>query len=126
MSTIAATTRDYGGFDLVACPVCGETYSHIQRVFTRTGTDSTVYDGTRSGGRLKPKPPYVIPEDRSCLVVEFWGECEHEWEWQIQQHKGMNILSVVRITSAKARAERRAWRKEREAMTTVYRIEGAE
>ena len=73
----------------VKCPSCGTDYSHIREVFTRMGSDpneARIYAGTRAKG--------TTDERRSALVIVFDGECEHAWEWEIQQHKGNNLFSA--------------------------------
>jgi hypothetical protein len=74
----------------IRCPVCGFDENHVQRVYTRLGSDDweakvypgTAYQGERTGYR------------RSAVCIEFWGECEHRWELAIQQNKGVNHLHI--------------------------------
>src|SRR5690242_498704 len=74
---------------VLLCPVCGHDCSHIDSAFTRQGSDpfeNGPYDGTEvresSGWR------------RSALVIRIEGECFHNWNIVIQQHKGKNLVSV--------------------------------
>jgi hypothetical protein len=79
----------YEGEQNVVCPACGFDYTHINRVYTRLGTDeyeAGVYEGTQVNG--------TTPYRRSALVVEFDGECGHTFRLVIQQHKGINIADV--------------------------------
>ena len=78
----------------ILCPVCGSDYNHIRCAYTRLGSDPVeagVYDGTQARGKTM--------ERRSALVVVFDGECNHSWEWEIQQHKGNNWLTVSQVPS---------------------------
>jgi hypothetical protein len=80
------------GINLLECPICGFNCSHIQRVYTRMGADAgeaEVYAGTGAKGRSGWR--------RSALVVEFEGECGHNFAMVIQQHKGENYIIMERI-----------------------------
>ena len=73
----------------ILCPLCGDEYSQIGRVFTLLGSDALeagVYDGTEAVG--------CTPSRRSALGIEFEGECGHSWSLIIQQHKGNNFVYV--------------------------------
>lgn len=81
----------------VACPVCGSDYSHIREAGTLLGVDpheGQVYAGTHVVG--------VTSERRSALCVTFDGECGHAWAVCIQQHKGINGISVQAVPAARA------------------------
>jgi hypothetical protein len=74
----------------IRCPACDFDYSHIREVFTRCGNDphegGGAYPGTVARGDVD------LHERRDALVVVFDGECGHQWEFIIQQHKGVNML----------------------------------
>jgi hypothetical protein len=80
---------------IVICPACGHEeacgeYSHIRQAGTLMGIDdgeATVYRGTRVLGVAEG-------ERRSGLSIVFDGECEHAWEMRVQQHKGVNTMTV--------------------------------
>jgi hypothetical protein len=82
------------------CPTCGYNYNQIIRVSTRLGSDENeacVYPGTEALG--------CTGHRRSALVISFEGECEHEWNLVIQQHKGQNFVSVEYDPNAKVEQE---------------------
>jgi hypothetical protein len=84
--------KAYAGEVSIVCPLCGFPFSHIQHVYTRMGSDSEeagVYQGTEIKGETK--------ERRSALVIEFSGECEHNWNLVIQQHKGSDMVTVEKL-----------------------------
>jgi hypothetical protein len=64
----------------------------LLRALTLRGRDGChVYPGTRVLG--------VTAERRSALTIVFDGECGHAWELRIQQHKGINLVTVGLIAS---------------------------
>jgi uncharacterized protein YerC len=71
------------------CPKCGGDYTHITHVYTRLGSDkleASIYHGTKQHGTTE--------ERRSALVVEFGCEGGCAFEIVIQQHKGINFVTV--------------------------------
>ena len=86
----------YGGEANIRCPRCGSNYSHVREVFTRFGTDPNEgghpYPGTVAKGTSNYR--------RDAVVVAFDGECGHQWELIIQQHKGINLLQLRRLAGA--------------------------
>lgn len=93
LSVVDGEWPDRASPGALTCPICGFYYSHIRDVFTRLGQDpheATVYPGTRPIG--------LVPDERrSALIVCLDGECGHQWELQIQQHKGINLLQSVPV-----------------------------
>lgn len=83
--------------DNIVCPVCGGEYSHINEVYTKLGNDefeATVYKGSQAKKIAKH-------ERRSGLAIIIDGECGHQWELCIQQHKGINILQTIVVKDDK-------------------------
>lgn len=84
----------YAGEWAVACPTCGAGESHIAEAGTLLGRDpheSGVYTGTSVLGMTSSR--------RSAISVVFDGECGHRWEVKIQQHKGVNLVTVQVLTA---------------------------
>ena len=94
------TTKSYPDELALACPVCGEWYSHIFRVYSRIGGDEgkTPYLGTQGiieGG-----------ERRAAVVVVVQGEsCGHWFRLVVQQRKGINLLDCEILSPEEAQAE---------------------
>lgn len=65
-----------GIVDLIKCPVCGGSYSHITRSSVRESHDK----GEAWTGR------------GDCIELRFDGECGHIWNLCIGYHKGENYL----------------------------------
>jgi hypothetical protein len=88
------TDRVYAGEWAIACPACGFEYSHVREAGTLLGGDEGgVYPGTRAIG-LAPDH-----ERRSAVAIVFDGECGHAWALRIQQHKGINFVTVGLMAS---------------------------
>lgn len=81
----------------LACPVCGDCYSHIRCVHTALGVDPNeggrAYKGTVAKG--------AVGYRRDCLVITIDGECGHAWEIRIQQNKGNNFVSTRAVEPIK-------------------------
>jgi hypothetical protein len=96
-------TQDGGYPDewAIACPTCASDYSHIREAGTLLGGDEGhVYPGTAVLG--------VTPDRRSALTIVFDGECGHAWELRIQQHKGVNLVTVQPVAAMGTLDEERA------------------
>lgn len=63
----------------ILCPVCGGTYSHLMHTETKEGCDK----GLAWQGR------------GDCHVIEFKGECGHNWALCVGFHKGENFLFMT-------------------------------
>ena len=86
------------GESVMLCPVCHFEYSHAESAGTLMGTDdieARIIPGTEVVGKS--------PSRRSAVVVNFEGECGHEWRVIFQQYKGNTL--VMTEYSPKARAE---------------------
>ena len=95
LSPSSITSHDSQSFPeaeslVVACPKCGQQFSHITSVHTLIGHDAN--EAEDYGIKVKGVAPQR--ERRSCLAIRFSGECEHKWEFRIQQHKGNNFAYV--------------------------------
>jgi hypothetical protein len=66
------------------CPVCADTYQHVERRQTVPGRDA--YEAGW-GGR------------GDLVVLPVWGECEHRWELCFGSHKG-ETFCFVRVPHA--------------------------
>jgi hypothetical protein len=82
----------------IKCPKCGCQFSHITEAGTMLGGDEgRRYSGTEIIG--------TTPDRRSALAILFQGECGHNWEFRIQQHKGTNFLQIFLLADTPAGAE---------------------
>ena len=77
---------------LLACPLCGCRWTHLQKAYALEGSDP--FDGGCEFGELYGVPVGGISEyRRGALVVEFWAECGHSFEVELQQHRGETFLT---------------------------------
>ncbi len=78
----------------VACPVCGDNYTHHGQVevFDRTedGPTHRLVPGScaRVCTQENPSPR------RDAVRVHFWGECGHAFHLDLLQHKGETFVVV--------------------------------
>ena len=75
---------------VLCCPVCGNDYNHVQRVYARIGTDN------RENGTVAGLPVLEVGHGwrRSAVVMEYRCEgYEHLWRVVFQQHKGVEFCS---------------------------------
>ncbi len=93
----ALSGEGYQGEVNIRCPECGANESHIREVFTRFGTDPHEGGHPYKGTTAKGTNPN---SRRDALVIVFDGECPHAWELTIQQHKGINLLTVGAVPKA--------------------------
>jgi hypothetical protein len=88
------------------CPVCGESFSHVQGVYTLLGGDES--DGLYWGSYLVARE---TPYRRDAIAVRVHGEtCNHRWDVVFQQHKGVTIVRIDvldDLTTGAALKERR-------------------
>jgi hypothetical protein len=71
------------------CPKCNSPFSHAKSAGTLMGTDdreAEVIPGTEIVG--------TSPSRRSAVVVQFEGECGHEWRVIFQQYKGNTMITT--------------------------------
>ena len=65
----------------VLCPVCRESYVHVEDAYTVEGHDANkAWDGRGD-----------------CVRVPLWGECGHAWELCFGFHKGETFVFTERI-----------------------------
>jgi hypothetical protein len=76
------------------CPFCGFNCTHHSyvEIFDRDHEDgpSRVLSSRDNAPWWKPSGPNNRNPSsrRDGLTIHFWGECGHEWELDIYQHKG--------------------------------------
>ena len=81
---------------VLKCPVCGDTYSHVQGVYTLTGGDET--GGLYIGSSLVAR---TTPYRRDAVAVRVHGEsCGHRWDVVFQQNKGNTYLRIDVLENA--------------------------
>src|SRR5438132_14360125 len=91
------TGDHYAGESVMLCPVCHFEFSHTESAGTLMGTDdfeARIISGTEVVGKS--------PSRRSAVVVNFEGECGHEWRVIFQQYKGNTIIMTEYNTKARA------------------------
>jgi len=77
---------------MLTCPCCGCGYTHIQKTYALEGSDP--FEGGSEDGELFNVPVGGLSEyRRGALVVEFWAECGHSFEVELQQHRGETFLT---------------------------------
>src|ERR1700759_5708864 len=80
----------YGDEWILRCPVCGDSFSHAQGVYTQLGPDESeeLYRGSYLVAR-------ETGERRDAIAVRVHGEtCQHRWEVVFQQHKGNTFIRI--------------------------------
>jgi len=72
----------------LSCPVCGSAWLHVKSAYARTGGDEggAGYRGVKTRGQSGER------RDALCIGVE--GECGHDFNIVLQQHKGNEFLRV--------------------------------
>lgn len=80
---------------VLSCPVCHQSYMHVDRV-------QTVLCGDESGiGPHRGIEDSYWETDsrfrRPGLVIEFLGECSHRFRLRLQQHKGFEYMFLETI-----------------------------
>ena len=81
--------RDVTNSLVLKCPVCGDTYSHVQSAHSLIGGDESGggYPGVGVSG--------TTPFRRDGLAVRVEGEnCGHKWDVVFQQHKGQTFVRI--------------------------------
>jgi hypothetical protein len=80
----------YGNQSTVRCPVCGDSYSHVQSVYTLLGGDES--EGLYRGSYLVARETDFR---RDAIAVRVQGEtCGHRWDVVFQQHKGHTFVRI--------------------------------
>ena len=81
---------DRSGIAILRCPICGDTYSHAQAVYTLLGGGESA--GLYRGSHLVARE---TPEDRDAIAVRVYGEtCGHRWDVVFQQHEGQTFVRL--------------------------------
>ena len=72
------------------CPVCGDSFSHAQAVYTLLGGSSS--EGLYRGSHLVARETDF---DRDAIAVRVHGEtCGHRWDVVFQQQEGQTFVRV--------------------------------
>lgn len=78
------------------CPSCSFPYQHHNKVreFVRmSGEDGTSVVGVPGVAGWAPDENNPSRR-RGAVVIEFRGECGHDWQLEIVQHKGETFMSA--------------------------------